>query len=97
MKLMAKEKKETEDVLNETIEELGSIEPETGKKPDFKLNDRELAILKYLSEGRTTPQMAEALFLSPETIKWYRKKLLMKFDATSSAELVRKAMDKGLI
>lgn len=74
------------------------LSPDSARQtPAIKLNDREVAILRFLSEGRTTPQIADKLCLSPETIKWYRKKLLFKFDATSSAELVRKAIDFHLL
>lgn len=97
LKVTHKEKVETEEVLSETLEEISSIDKNSEQKLDFKLNDRELNILKMLSQGMTTPQMAETLCLSPETIKWYRKKLLMKFDATSSAELVKKAVEQSII
>jgi len=92
-----KEKEETAEVLNETLEEFSAIEKKPGHKLDFKLNDREITILQMLSQGMTTPQIADKVCLSGETIKWYRKKLLLKFDATSSAELVKKAMDEGII
>ena len=62
-----------------------------------KLSDRERQILALVAGGKTNPQMAEALFLSPETIKWYRKKLLAKFDVPTSAALVSKAKDLGLV
>jgi DNA-binding CsgD family transcriptional regulator len=61
------------------------------------LSEREKEILDLLSKGYTTPQMAQAQNLSPETIKWYRKKLLVKFDVANSAELVNKAKEMGLI
>ena len=60
-------------------------------------SDREQQILALVAEGKTNPQIAEALFLSPETIKWYRKKLLVKFDVPTSAALVSKAKDLGLV
>ena len=63
----------------------------------LKLNDRELEILRMVAAGNTSGQIAESLSLSPETIKWYRKKLLVKFDADNSAMLVRKAAAAGLI
>ena len=61
------------------------------------LSDREKEILDLLSKGYTTPQIAECLSLSPETIKWYRKKLLVKFDVANVAELVLKARDAGIL
>ena len=61
------------------------------------LSDREKEILDLLSKGYTTPQIAEGLSLSPETIKWYRKKLLVKFDVANVAELVLQARDAGIL
>ena len=62
-----------------------------------KLNDREIAILKLLAQGCTNSQIAEQIFLSPETVKWYRKNLLLKFDAANSAELIFRAKELGLL
>ena len=61
------------------------------------LSGREKEILDLLSKGYTTGQIADALHLSPETIKWYRKKLLAKFDVANTAELVMAAKAAGLI
>lgn len=62
-----------------------------------KLNDREVNILRLLAEGYTSSRIASKLSLSTETIKWYRKKLLLKFDADNAVALVRKATDSGII
>ena len=78
--------------MDEALEELRPADPSA-----LKLSDREKDILGLLAKGYTNPQIAEALFLSPETIKWYRKKLLAKFDASTSAALVSKAKDLGLV
>lgn len=56
------------------------------------LTRSEKSILKKVAIGRTTPQIAHDLGLSPETVKWYRKQLLIKFSAATSAEVVRKAV-----
>jgi DNA-binding CsgD family transcriptional regulator len=81
--------------MDEALEEL---RPADAADPAaLKLSDREKEILGLLAKGYTNPQIAEALFLSPETIKWYRKKLLAKFDASTSAALVSKAKDLGLV
>lgn len=102
-----KVQEETAEVLDETIEEMrpaptvpqdaGNVPDKPSKAPGIKLNDRELSILQMLSQGRTTPQMADELCLSPETVKWYRKKLLVKFDVSTSVELVMKAKELGLL
>ena len=68
-----------------------------GTKSDRSLNDREVAILRLLAEGNTSARIAAELSLSTETIRWYRKKLLLKFDADNAVALVRKATDSGII
>ena len=62
-----------------------------------ELSDREKEILDLLSKGYTTGQIAEALSLSGETIRWYRKKLLVKLDVSNSPELISRAKEAGLI
>jgi DNA-binding CsgD family transcriptional regulator len=89
--LSRKEGKETGEVLEEAIAEIGHA------KDSPKLTGRELEIMKLFAQGMTGPQIAEKVFLSPETVKWYRKKLLVKFDAANTPELISKAKDAGLI
>ena len=61
------------------------------------LSAREKEILDLLSKGYTAPQIAEALSLSAETIKWHRKKLLEKFDVANTPELLARAKEAGVI
>ena len=76
--------------------------PATSKKAAVsadapELSAREKEILDLLSKGYTTGQIAQALNLSQETIRWYRKKLLEKFDVSNSPELISRAKEAGLI
>ena len=64
---------------------------------NIKLTRREKSILQEVAIGRTTPQIASDLGLSPETVKWYRKQLLVKFSASTSAEVVRKAIMNDIL
>ena len=61
------------------------------------LSAREMEILDLIAKGYTAPQIAEALSLSTETIRWYRKKLIEKFDVSNTASLVSAAKEYGLI
>ena len=81
-------------VLEETIREIG--QPASSETLP-QVSEREKEILDLLTKGYTTPQIADALGLSPETVKWYRKKLLVKFDVSNTAELVTMARDAGII
>ena len=71
------------------------MEEQGGKA--MSLTKREITILQEVARGLTTPQIAVALELSPETVKWYRKQLLNKFSAATSAEMVRKAVEHKII
>ena len=87
------EKAELTEVMDETVETLSNAP----KPSDILLKPREKEILDLIAKGYTNPQIAEALCLSPETIKWYKRKLFALFDASNSAELVRIVKERGLI
>ena len=61
------------------------------------LSDREADILPLIAQGLTSQQIADKLFLSLPTIKWYRRRLLMKFDARNTAEMLSKAREAGML
>lgn len=95
LKRLRKEKDEADTVMEEMLEDLRpseSTSPVRGGS-EIKLSEREIQILSLIAAGKTNPQIAEQLFLSPETIKWYRRKLIAKFNVANSAELVCKAQD----
>ena len=58
-------------------------------------NDGELQILKLVADGLSVKEIADKVCLSPETVKWYRKKLLAKFDEKSFIVLIDKARQTG--
>lgn len=70
------------------------------KRPSDKniwLTGRERELLKLISEGLTNSEIADKIFLSPETIKGYRKNLLLKLGAKNTAVLVKMAVEEKLI
>lgn len=86
-------KKPVHEVLRPAEEE--HIQPENCS--EYDLTERERQILELIVQGKTNPQIAEQIFLSTETVKWYRKRLLTKFGANNTATLVRIALEKGII
>ncbi len=69
-----------------------------GELPDsIKLTDREQAILIHLSNGLTTKEIADRILLSEDTVKWYRKNLLAKFEQPNVAALIKWAVLNKLI
>lgn len=63
----------------------------------IRLTAKEQRILQMIANGHTSPQIAEEMCLSLPTIKWYRKKIRAKFDAETTIETIRKALEQGLI
>lgn len=61
------------------------------------ITDREKDILRLIAKGLTSPQIAEMLSLSTETIKWYRKRLLSKLDAENTASMIKTVIENNLI
>ena len=93
LKTLRSEKEGADEVIEATLaESAGETIPEAVPNGgDISLTKREEAILQLITEGCTSQQIADKLFLSLPTIKWYRKRLLQKFGAQNTAELVFKA------
>ena len=62
-----------------------------------KLNENEVSIIRMLKEGKDSLQMAQELCLSVQTIYWYRKRLLKKYDAKSMTALIAKILENDTI
>ena len=78
--------------------ELGArlaAEPETAS-PD-ELSGRELEVLRLIALGHTNNEIAKNLFLSVRTVESHRAHIQQKLGLTSRSELVRYALDRGMI
>jgi DNA-binding NarL/FixJ family response regulator len=61
------------------------------------LSDREIEILKHLSEGQSNESVSQKLKISVLTVKTHRKNILRKLNADNSLQMIRIAFEKGLI
>jgi two-component system, NarL family, response regulator NreC len=61
------------------------------------LSEREREIFQLIAEGRANKEIAEILFVSPNTIETHRAHIMEKLDVHSGVELVLYAVRKGLI
>lgn len=61
------------------------------------LSPRELEVLKSLTQGLTSVQIAEKLFISKHTVESHRKSLLSKLKMNNTAELIQLANKNGLV
>ena len=61
------------------------------------LTPREIEVLRLVCRGMSNHQIASELFISIRTVEKHRVNVLRKMQAVNTADLVRKAMEKGLV
>jgi DNA-binding CsgD family transcriptional regulator len=67
------------------------------RTPPIGLSDRELEVLSHVASGKTNNQIAEALFLSPNTVKSHVSSIFRKLDVERRAHAVARAKELELI
>jgi DNA-binding NarL/FixJ family response regulator len=63
---------------------------------DYKLSDREIQIIKLIITGDSSSVIAEALFISEETVKTHRKNIFKKLKIHHVTELMTFALNNGI-
>ena len=71
--------------------------PEQPAGPPDDLSGRELEVLRLIALGHTNAEIGEQLFLSVRTVETHRAHVQQKLGRTTRAELVRYALDHGLL
>lgn len=64
---------------------------------DKPLSDREIEIVKLLSEGLTTKQIGEELCISPRTVESHKNNILEKLGLQNTIELVKYAIRNKIV
>ena len=67
------------------------------REDQVKLTKREIEIIKLISEGLTSQEMANKLFISPRTVETHRANLMKKLGVKNAIELVKKAEQMELL
>jgi two-component system, NarL family, invasion response regulator UvrY len=73
------------------------LEGNRDKAPHELLSDREYQVLCLLAAGKGVKEIAQSLSVSAPTVSTYRARVLEKLGLTSTVELVRYALERGLI
>jgi DNA-binding NarL/FixJ family response regulator len=60
------------------------------------LTEAELGVICLLAEGRSNPEIAQALYLSARTVGWHVSNALRKLGLSSRVELAAEALRRGL-
>jgi two-component system response regulator NreC len=75
---------------------IAAAPPEPAGPPD-DLTEREAQILRMIALGHTNTEIGQQLFLSVRTVESHRAHVQQKLGRTSRAELVRYALDHGML
>lgn len=67
------------------------------KETDVKLTSREIEIVRLISDGMTSHQIADKLFISPRTVETHRANLMKKTNSKNAIELMKKVEKMGLV
>ncbi len=70
---------------------------ETPAGPPDDLSEREAEVLRLIALGHTNGEIGEQLFLSVRTVETHRAHVQQKLGRSTRAELVRYALDHGLM
>ena len=65
--------------------------------PLHRLTERERDVLTMTAEGFSSSEIGEKLFISPKTVDTYRSRIMQKLELTHRSELVRFALNSGLL
>jgi two-component system response regulator NreC len=65
--------------------------------PPDDLSEREVDVLRLIALGHTNAEIADHLYLSVRTVESYRARIQQKLGRSSRAELVRYALEHGLL
>ena len=61
------------------------------------LSDREKQVLRLISDGQSSKEIARVLYISPSTVSVHRRNLMRKIGAHKTAELTRYAIRSQLV
>lgn len=83
--------------LNAQLEARLAAEPPQRAGPPDDLSQREVEVLRMIALGHTNAEIAEQLYLSVRTVESHRAHIQQKLRRSSRADLVRYALDHGLV
>lgn len=83
----------------ETAEQLAMYvqEPEPEDEAHKSLSDREFQVFCMIGKGMTVSEIADELALSVKTISTYRSRILDKMRLSNNAQLIRYAVENGIV
>jgi two-component system response regulator FimZ (fimbrial Z protein) len=86
-------------IMNETVKKNLALIAKQSKSERLyrKLSNREIEVLRYLSDGKKNHEIADILSLNEKTISTYKLRLLTKLHVTNLVDLVNKAKTLDIV
>jgi DNA-binding NarL/FixJ family response regulator len=81
---------------HQPVEEPKFMEPSPKTNP-YELNQQELKVLKYLSQGLSNKAISERMFLSLGTVKNYISNIYSKLNVKNRTSAIMKAIEESII
>lgn len=73
------------------------IVAESSPAPSDNLSEREVDVLRLIALGHTNAEIAQQLYLSVRTVETHRAHIQRKLGLSTRAQLVRYALERGLV
>ncbi|MGD2127405.1 MAG: response regulator transcription factor [Desulfobacteraceae bacterium] len=87
----------TRTLAGELAEDLSEMYSGKRQIPREILTTREREILKLIAEGKSNSEIADLIYISKRTVENHRASIMKKLKAKKPADLVRYAIEKGII
>lgn len=85
------------DMILAAVQRIGKHAAQGAPANEERLHVREAKIIELIARGLRNREIAERLFLSEETVKWYIKRLFARLEVRSRTEAVAVARKLGLL
>ncbi len=84
--------------VSEIIRDVLNLQPNVQKlQNEALLSERELQVLKMIAAGKTVSEIAKQYSLTSTTVSSYRSHILEKLSLKNNADIIRYALEKGIV
>lgn len=85
------------ELASELLQHALPVRSRSGAKLTDVLSEREVQVLKLVAEGFSSREIAQQIFVSVKTVETYRGRFAEKLGLSSRADIVRYALETGLL
>jgi DNA-binding NarL/FixJ family response regulator len=76
---------------------LGRLAEDNCQRKKTELSNRELDIIKYIIQGRTSRQIGEELSISFKTVEAHKCNIFKKLEVNNSVSMTKKVLEEGIV